>query len=69
MYISSEVGKQLEMTVNIKYTKAIIVSKKPYSRRVNIVIDGQQIKQLTSYVTLGWELSMIYAKRTPIEER
>ena len=42
------------MTVNIKYTKAIIVSKKQYSRRVNIGIDGQQIKQLTSYVTLGW---------------
>ena len=57
------------MTVNIKYTKAIIVSKKPYSPKVNIAIDGQQIKQLTSYVTLGWELSMIYAKRTPIEER
>ena len=41
------------MDINIKMTKEMVDSKKPNSPRVNIVIDGQQIEQLTSYMYLG----------------
>ena len=50
------------MKINIKKTKAMVVSKKPSSPNINIAIDGQQIEQVTSlYVSrelnnLGWEI-------------
>ena len=48
----NEVGKQFGMKINIKKTKAMVVSKKPNSPKINIDIDGQQIGQVTS-CTLG----------------
>ena len=39
----NEVGKQFGMKINIKKTKAMVVSKKPDSPKINIAIDGQQI--------------------------
>ena len=48
-----EVGKQFGMNINIKKTKEMVDSKKPNSPRVNIVIDGQQIEQVTSCMYLG----------------
>ena len=45
----NEVGKQFGMKINIKKTKAMVVSKKPNSPKINIVIDGEQIEQVTSY--------------------
>ena len=48
----NEVGKQFGMKINIKKTKAMVVSKKPNSPKINIAIDGQHIEQLT-YVYLG----------------
>ena len=41
------------MKINIKKTKAMAVSKKPNSPKINIAIDGEQIEQVTSYVYLG----------------
>ena len=41
------------MKINIKKTKAMVVSKKPNSQKINIAIDGQHIEQVTSYVYLG----------------
>ena len=41
------------MKINIKKTKAIIVSKIPNSLKVNIAMDGQHIEQVTS----SWELN------------
>ena len=39
---------------DIKKTKAMVVSKKPNSPKINnIAIDGQQIEQVTSYMYLG----------------
>ena len=35
-----------EMKINIKKTKAMVVSKKPNSPKINIAIDGQQIEQV-----------------------
>ena len=49
----NEVGKQFGMKINIKKTKAMVVSKKPNSPKINIAIDGQQIEQVTSYTYLG----------------
>ena len=39
----NEVGKQFGMKINIKKTKAMVVSRKPNSPKINIAIDGQQI--------------------------
>ena len=41
------------MNINIKKTKAMVVSKKPNSPKVNITIDGQQIEEVTSIMYLG----------------
>ena len=41
------------MKINIKKTKAIVVSKKPNSPKINIAIDGEQIEQVASYMYLG----------------
>ena len=48
-----EVGKQFGMKINIKKTKAMVVSKKPNSTKINIAIYGEQIEQVTSYMYLG----------------
>ena len=48
----NEVGKQFGMKINIKKIKAMIVSKKTNSPKINIAIDGQNIEQVTSYVSL-----------------
>ena len=37
----NEVGKQFGMKINIKKTKAMVVSKKPNSPKINIAIHGQ----------------------------
>ncbi len=50
----NEVGKQFRMKINnTKKTKAMAVSKKPNSPKINIAIDGEQIEQVTSYMYLG----------------
>ena len=49
----NEVGKQFGMKINIKKTKAMVVSKKSNSPIINIAIDGQQIEQVTSYMYFG----------------
>ena len=36
----NEVGKQFGMKINIKKTKAMVVSKKPNSPKINNAIDG-----------------------------
>ena len=41
------------MKINIKKTKAMVVSKKPNSPKINIAIEGQHIQQVTSYMYLG----------------
>ena len=46
----NEVGNRFGMKINIKKTKAMVVSKKPNSPKINIAIDGQQIEQVTSYM-------------------
>ena len=43
----NEVGKQFGMKINIKKTKAMVVSKKPNSPKIYIAIDGQHIEQVT----------------------
>ena len=48
----NEVGKQFGMKINIKKTKAMVVSKKPNSPKMNIAIDGEQIEQVTSYICI-----------------
>ena len=49
----NEVGKQFGMKINIKKTKAMVVSKTPNSPKINIAIDGKQIEQVTSYMYIG----------------
>ena len=49
----NEVGKQFGMKNNIKKTKAMVVSKKLNSPKINIAIDGEQIEQVASYMYLG----------------
>ena len=49
----NEVGKQFGMEINIKKSKAMVVSKKPNSPKINISIDGLQIEQLTSFLYLA----------------
>ena len=49
----NEVGKQFGMTINTKKTKAMVVSMKPNSPKINIAIDGQHIEQVTSYMYIG----------------
>ena len=46
----NEVGKQFGMTINNMKTKAMVVSKKPNSPKINIAIDGQHIEQVTLYL-------------------
>ena len=43
----NEVGKQFGMKINITKTKAMVVSKKPNSQKINIALDGQHIEQVT----------------------
>ena len=45
--------KQFGMKINIKKNKAMVVSKKPNSPKINIAIDGHNIEQVTSYMYLG----------------
>ena len=45
----NEVGEQFGMEINIKKTKAMVVSKKSNSPKINIAVDGQHIEQVTSY--------------------
>ncbi len=52
----NKVGKQFGMKINIKKTKAMVVSKKPNSPKINIAIDGQHIEQVTS-LYVSWELN------------
>ena len=49
----NEVRKQFGMKMNIKKTKAMVVSKKLNSPQINIAIDWQQIEQVTSYMYIG----------------
>ena len=49
----NEVGKQFGLKINIKKTKAMVVSKKPNSPKINIAIDGEHIEQVASYMYLG----------------
>ena len=49
----NEVAKQFGMKINIKKTKAMVVSTTPNSPKINIAIDGQHIEQVTSYMYLG----------------
>ena len=49
----NEVGKQFGRKIKIKKTKAMVVSKKPNSPKLNIALDGHHIEQVTSYVYLG----------------
>ena len=49
----NEVGKQFGMEINIKKTKAMVVSNKPNSPKINIAIDGEQIEQVAPYMYLG----------------
>ena len=49
----NEVGKQFVMKINIKKTKAMVVSKKPNSPKINIAIDGTHVEQVTSYMYIG----------------
>ena len=49
----NEIGKQFGMKINIKKNKAMVVSKKPNSPKINIDIDGQHIEQVASYMYLG----------------
>ena len=49
----NEVGKQFGMKINTKKTKAMVVSMKPNSPKINIAIDGQHIEQVTSYMYIG----------------
>ena len=44
----NEVRKQFEMQINIKKTKAMVVNKKQNPSKLNIVIDGRHIEQVTS---------------------
>ena len=44
----NEVRKQFGMKVNIRKTKAMVVSKKSNSPKINIAIDGQHIEQVRS---------------------
>ena len=41
------------MQINIKETKAMVVSKKPNSPKINIAIHGQHTEKITSYMYLG----------------
>ena len=43
----NEVGKQFGMKINIKKTKAMVVSKKPNSPKINIALDGQHMSLIT----------------------
>ena len=52
----NEVGKQFGMKINIKKTKAMVVSKKPNSPKINIAIEGEHIEQVTS-LYVSWELN------------
>ena len=49
----NEVGKQFVLKIIVKKTKTMVVSKKPNTPKINIVIDGQHIEQVTSYIYLG----------------
>ena len=53
----NEVGKQCGVKININKTKAMGVSKRPNSSKINVVIDGQHIEQVTSYYYVSWELN------------
>ena len=64
----NEVGKQFGIKINIKKTKAMVVSKKPNSAKINIfAIDGQHIEQvriLLCYRVEYWAFS--FSPLTPL---
>ena len=46
-------GGKNGMKINIKKTKAMVLSMKLNSLKINIAIDGQHNKQVTPYMYLG----------------
>ena len=57
------------MKINIKKTKAMVISKKPNSPKINIAIDGQRIEQVTSYVYLGILITEDWRSEKEIKRR
>ena len=49
----NEVGKEFGMKINIKKTKIMVVSKNKVVPRVDIILDGQTVEQVSSFTYLG----------------
>ena len=46
-------AKQYDMRINVKKTKVMKVTRERQGSRVNIVLDGQQLEQVSSFKYLG----------------
>jgi len=60
----TETAKKYDMTINVKKTKSMVISREG-GRRVNLVIDGQQVEQVATFKYLG---AVITEKGTCVEE-
>jgi hypothetical protein len=60
----TETAKKYDMKINVKKTKSMVVSREE-GRRVNLVIDGQQVEQVATFKYLG---AVITEKGTCVEE-
>jgi len=60
----TETAKKYDMKINVKKTKSMVVSREE-GRRVNLVIDGQQVEHIATFKYLG---AVITEKGTCIED-
>src|SRR5579864_7833266 len=56
----TETAKKYDTKINVKRTKSMVVSREE-RRRVNLVIDGQQVEQVATFKYLG---AVVTEKRT-----
>ena len=61
--------KGVNVGINIKKTKAMVVSEKPNAPKVNIAIDGQLIEQVKSHMYLGSLITEDVRSEKEIERR
>src|SRR5580704_12340221 len=60
----TETAKKYDMKINVKKTKAMVVSRDE-GRVVNLVVDGQRVEQVTTFKYLG---AVMTEKGTCVEE-
>ena len=50
-------GKELNMKMNAKKTKTMVITRNPFTPQINLQIDGQNIEQVSQFIYLGQQFT------------